>query len=148
MLRVLGEGFGNLESLRVLTICRLFGEKDGYGYQSREVVDDSLYWQAFAGASGRVRHHIELRLACSDADCWLDINFTNFAEAIQGLSTIQTFHSFEDALKWESADILMAALASLPSLENVTLDDFVDQTRGLELPGLTNLLKLPSLRSI
>jgi hypothetical protein len=147
MLRVLEEVAGNLEALRVLTIRFLYGRRDEKDDDEDDPeVAESLYWQAFAGALSRVRHPIELRL---DGDCCDDIYFTNFAVAIQGLPTIRTFRS-SDEVPWEDANTLMSALASLPSLENVTLGCFYYERRspGGEFPGLTNLLKSPSLRSI
>jgi hypothetical protein len=145
-LRVLGEFVGNLEALQRLTI---YGRRDERGDNDDDSeITESLYWQAFAGALGRVRHPIELRLG----NCWEYIkDFTNFAGAIQGLSTIQTFYSYEDAVEWRFADILISALASLPSLENVTLRSFsyeAEHPPSGEFPGLTNLLMSSSLRSI
>ena len=118
ILRVLGKSFGNLRALRVVTIyshrfvCRNEGDDDLADYR----VAESLYWQAFTGALGRVRHPIEFRLEGNYCDCIED-----FAVAIQGVSTIQSFHFGENTVLRESADILMSALASLPSLESVTL---------------------------
>jgi hypothetical protein len=147
MLRVLGEGFGNLEALRVLTIRLEYGRRDERDdYEDDPDVAGSLYWQAFADALGRVRHPIEVRLDEESCD---NMYFTKFAVAIQGVSTIRTFRSGED-VPWEDADILMSALASLPSLENVILGCFYYERRppAGEFPGLTNLMKSPSLRSI
>jgi hypothetical protein len=110
-------------------------------------VADSLYWQALNGVLGRLRHSIGLRLV---GKYWKDIDFTIFAVAMEGVSTIRTFHS-SNFVSCESGSTLMSALASLPSLENVTLGSFhvdTDVGRASELRGLTNLLKSPSLRSI
>jgi hypothetical protein len=83
-------------------------------------------------------------------DYYEEIDLTNFALAIQGVSTIQTFHADCDMIFWESINTLTSSLASLPSLENVTLGYFYYEGRppAGEFPGLTNLLKSPSLRSI
>jgi hypothetical protein len=146
-LRVLGKGFCNLEALQVLTIQQVytgFIEED-----DEEDVAISLYWQALTGSLGRLRHKIELRLERCD---WGEADFTHYAMAIQGLSTIRAFHSCGHT-RFESADTLMSALASLPSLENVTLGSFGGYYEE-ECPPhcafreLTNLLKAPSLRSI
>jgi hypothetical protein len=140
MLRVLG----NLEALRVLTIrFQLYEDEEGDDHAEREVAE-SLYWQAFAGALVQLRHHIELRL---DGEYRKETDFTYFAAAIQGVSTIRTFHSDKDTVEWESINTLLYALASLPSLEKVTLGDFFNEDKD-RYPGLTNLLKSPSLRSI
>ena len=127
----------------------------GYWYeQSRERGDDhaereageSLYWQALTGAIGRLRPNIELRL---DGHSREGIYFANYAVAIQGLSTIRAFHS-KGAIPWESANTLMSALASLPSLENVTLSFGHEERPAVagEFKGLKNLLKSRSLQSI
>ena len=127
----------------------------GYWYeQSRERGDDhaereageSLYWQALTGAIGRLRPNIELRL---DGHSREGIYFANYAVAIQGLSTIRAFHS-KGAIPWESANTLMSALASLPSLENVTLSFGHEERPAVagEFKGLKNLLKPRSLQSI
>jgi hypothetical protein len=145
-LRVFGEGLGNLGALQVLTLS--FRKSEPYRYETsddlaeREVVDDSLYWQAFAGALGRVQHHIELRL-----DCCGRTSFTNLAQTIQGVSTIHTFHSGY-TIPCDLAKALMSTLASLPSLENVTLGFLGEEALDVEFPELTNLLKSPSLRFI
>jgi hypothetical protein len=140
------ESLGNLRALQVLTICRDDGE-GAYMYDPEET-DDILFWQALAGALGRVQHNIELRLR---GNRWLDITFTNFAVAMQGVSNIRTFHSCRDVVTWESAAIFLSTLACWPSLENVTLGSFDSAAKpppSGELRGLTNLLKLPSLRSV
>jgi Ran GTPase-activating protein (RanGAP) involved in mRNA processing and transport len=62
------------------------------------------------------------------------------------LSTIRAFRS-DGAIPWESADTLMSTLASLPSLEDVTLG-FFGGWAYCALRELTNLVKSPSLRSI
>jgi hypothetical protein len=156
-LGVLEEGFGNLGALRVLTICFLSYEAP-YEYtpprdQGGKFLDQaslrtgiSLYWQAVTGILHRVPNYIELRL---DGDYSEVVNYTNLALAIQGVSTIRTFHS-GDAFPWESANTIMSALASLPSLENVTLAFDCDYRRiaAGKFRGLTKLLKLTSLRSI
>jgi hypothetical protein len=152
-LRVLEEVVGNLEALQSLTIVQLFGHLVGeqrYNpneHEDPEVVE-SLYWQAFAGVLGRVRHPIEL---CLEGEINDEPNYlNNFAVAIQGLPTIHTFHSYPGAVHWRFADNLISALASLPSLENVTLGSlcYKAQRPPRDLPGLTNLLKSSSLRSI
>jgi hypothetical protein len=152
-LRVLGKGFSNLEALQVLTIRFEFGSI--WDTRRHERVDDraerevaeSLFWQAFAGALGQLRHHIELRL---DGEYWKETDLINLAAAIQGVSTIRTFHSDKDTIEWESANTLLYALASLPSLENVTLEYFYNQggPPGGDFPGLTDLMMSSSLRSI
>jgi hypothetical protein len=149
---VLVNGLGNLEGLRVLTIISEYGRR---GYVHRDEEDDdvddddeveSLYQQAFASAFGRVRLPIELRLVGSYR--WGRIHFK--LAAIRGVSNIRSFHSYKNAVSWEDADTLMAALASLPSLDNVTLGsfDYEEIPPVEECPGLTNLLKSASLRSI
>jgi hypothetical protein len=153
---VLVNGLGNLEGLRVLTILSMHVRR-GYVHSDEEdddVVDDdeveSLYQQAFASAFGRVRLPIELRLVGSYG--WGRLYFK--LAAIRGVSNIRSFRSFENAVSWEDADTLMAALASLPSLDHVTLGSFCRYYEEGNLPpveewlGLTNLLKSPSLRSI
>jgi hypothetical protein len=141
LLRVLGESFGNLRALRVVTVNSrghtLFDEGD-YDLTEPEVGDELLYWQAFAGALGRVRYHIELHL---NGNWCSHVNFTNFAVAIQGVLTIRSFRSGEHALPWRDANTLMSALATLPSLENVTLGNFINDIPGVELDGLTNLMR-------
>jgi hypothetical protein len=114
-LRVLGKGFGNLEALQVLTIRFRSDSNPGYEYEGN--ASRPLYWQAFTGAMGRLRHNIELRV---DGEDWDDKLFDDFVLAIQGVSTIRTFHSGARAV-CHLADTFMSALASLPSLENVTL---------------------------
>jgi hypothetical protein len=147
-LRVLGEVVGNLEALQRLTIYLIYGSRNNRTEHEDPEVAESLYWQAFAGVLGRVRHPIELRLY---GQFFGDTFLHNFAAAMQGASTIRTFRSGQEVVPWEKSDILMSALASLPSLENVTLESFdydedLPPTGGF--PGLTNLLKSPSLRSI
>jgi hypothetical protein len=145
IMRVLADGFDNLEALRVLTICPKFDDDDDDHAGHEEV--HSLYHKALTCALSRVRCHVELRLV----EDWPErFYFNKFTEALKGLSTIRTFHSYDDAVDWESADILMASLASMPSLENVTLGSFWYERRppAGEFPALTNLLKSPSLRSI
>jgi hypothetical protein len=136
LLRVLGKGLGNLTALRVLTV---FDSRSG-----DNLAEDLLYWQAFAGALSQVRQPIEFRLDGS----WHHVNFTNFAVAMQGVSTIRTFRFAEHAILWEDANAFISALAILPSLEKVTLGDFINKIQDVEVPGLTNLLKAPSMRSI
>jgi hypothetical protein len=148
-LRVLGEGFGNLRALRVLTV-RYLTVHGRHHERTNDDNDDpevagSLYWQAFADALGRVHQHIELRL---DGDSWEFFqNFTALTAALQGASTIQTFHSGH-TVPWFQLNRLIPALASLPSLENVTLGSLGDDTPYRDVPELTNLLKSPSLRSV
>jgi hypothetical protein len=60
IMRVLGEGFGKLESLRVLTIH--YFDDDRRHNDGARTAANSLYWQAFAGALGCVRRRIELRI--------------------------------------------------------------------------------------
>jgi hypothetical protein len=147
-LRVLGEVVGNLEALQRLTIDQWYGRcYEGYGDDDDLEVTESPYWQAFAGVLGRVRHPIELRLKGESYD---ELDLQNFAVAIQGLSTIRTFHSEKDAVQWWFANTLISALASLPLLENVTLGSFSygDRPSACEFPGLMHLLESSSLRSI
>jgi hypothetical protein len=117
MLELLGKGLGNLGALRVLTISffPIYVPCDEAVYEDAESV--SLYWKALTSVLGGVRHNIELRL---EGEYYEEINYTNFAVAIQGVSTIRFFHS-GDLIPWESANILMSALVTLPSLENVIL---------------------------
>jgi hypothetical protein len=149
-LRMLGEVVGNLEALQRLTIYQMYGRRNNRTDHEDPEVAESLYWQAFAGVLGRVRHPIELRLDggfCDDEPNYLN----NFAVAIQSLPTIRTFHSERHAVQWRFADTFMSTLASLPSLENVTLGSFSYEAQRPphgDLPGLTNLLKSSSLRSI
>jgi hypothetical protein len=152
---VLVNTFGNLEALRVLTIhfvwgCRHDGRrfhKGGGDGNYHEV--ELIYWQAFASALGRVRQHIELRFDGSYNQQKID--FAAFAVAIQGVSTIRTFYFTGEYDTYWQANTLMSALASLPSLEKVTLGSFDNaevHAAYASFPGLTNLLKSSSLRSI
>jgi hypothetical protein len=144
-LRVWGEGFGNLEALRVLTIRLLFNRRrDNGDYNAAEhEVAESLYWKALAGALGRVQHNIELHLCGNSFD---GTSFTNFVQVIRGVSTIRSFRCII-TIFYELSKILMSTLASMTSLENVTLLACEILDDG-EVPELTNLLKSPSLRSI
>jgi hypothetical protein len=154
-LRKLIKGFGNLEALRVLTI-RAFQEHTATRDDAGDGDDDDsevACWQALNGVLARLRHNIELRLDGLGGTSWEDVDFTNLAVAMEGVSTIQTFHSSDcfSCFLDSTGSTLMSALASLPSLENVTLGSFhvdSDITQANELRGLTNLLKSPSLRSI
>jgi hypothetical protein len=150
-LRVLGEGFVNLEELRVLTIryTRDRADRDEEDVEDAEQEEmEFLYWKALFDALGRVRHHIELRLFDNHFE---DYHSIHFAVAIRGVSTIQAFHG-DAGIFFGRAGTLMSALASLPSLEKVTLGYFkYDEWRPEEeedWQGLTSLLKSPSLRSI
>jgi hypothetical protein len=117
MLHALGEGIGNLGALQVLTIH--YVDDDGRHEEGNDdhvdsKVVESLNWQAFADALGRVHHPIEVSL---EGGCWEYIeDFTGFTKAIQGLSTIGSFRSNKDAVQWRFADTFMSVLASLPSL--------------------------------
>jgi hypothetical protein len=145
MLRVLGEGVGNLKALQTLTILQVCALRDERRPDHAERVETNpFYWQAFASALGQVRNQIELRLT---GEFWMGIDYTNFGVAIQGVSTIQYFQSDRNAIPYELVNTLMFALASLPSLESVVLGSFDSAAMG-EYSGLTNLLKSPSLRSI
>jgi hypothetical protein len=93
-------------------MCRDAGDDDDYELE----VAAPPYWQALNGILGRLRHYIELRL---DGNSWDFINFIDFTVALEGVSTIRTFHS--GSVPWETANSLISALASLPSLENVTM---------------------------
>jgi hypothetical protein len=124
------ECLGNLRALRVLTIFR-YKDSDEYCEP-----DEIVFWDTFAVALGRVQHHIELRL---DGDSWAFFErFSDFTKALQGVSTIQTFHSGH-VVPLFRADILMSALASLPSLETVILGTFASAKpiRGGAFRGLT-----------
>jgi hypothetical protein len=147
MLRVLGESFGNLESLQVLTVRSQNSQPrdEGDDDDVEDGVMESLYWQAFAGALGQVRNQIELRLAGKYWDS--NGGFTGFTAAIQGVSTIQTFWTGSE-IDLESASILLSALASLPSLENVTLWFTDEEAPHVAFPELKILLKSSSLRFI
>jgi hypothetical protein len=156
ILGLLEEGFGNLRALRILTISFLSYEapytppRDQGGNcldeASMRETEISLYWQAVTGILRRVPNKIELRL---DGDYSDVVNYTNFAMAIRYVPTIRTFYS-GDAFPWNSGNTIMFALASLPSLKNVTLAFDFDYARivmGM-FRGLKKLLKSPSLRSI
>jgi hypothetical protein len=146
MLHILGEGVGNLKALQEITIIQV--------YARRDMVDDdhaereeatSLYWQAFASVLGQVcSNQIELHLTGNFLG---GINYTHFAAAIQGVSTIQYFQSDPNAVPRESVNTLMLALASLPSLVYVELGSFGFEEPG-DCRGLTDLLKSPSLQYI
>jgi hypothetical protein len=154
-LGLLEKGFGNLGALRVVTINFNGGfmrpykpRRDIQGNcldQAREAAI-SFYWQAVTGVLRRVRNNFELRLEGEYDD---ELNYKKFAVAIKRVSTIRAFHS-GDALPWRSANTIMSALASLPSLENVTLAFCCDYKYPVacKFRGLTRLLKSPSLRSI
>jgi hypothetical protein len=158
-LGLLEEGFGNLRALQVLTIRFLSYEEpytpprdqgsnclDQASMRGMRETGISLYWKAVTGILHRVPNYIDLRL---DGDYSEVVNYTNLAVAIQGVPTIRTFHS-GDAFPWESANTIMSALASLPSLDDVILAFDCDYCRILacKFRGLKKLLKSPSLRSI
>jgi hypothetical protein len=148
-LLVLQEVVGNLESLQRLTIHQKYGYGRGNVDDYSEAVE-SLYWQAFAGVLGGVRHPIEVRLDGEYRDDETLYDFAAFTAAMQGVSTIRSFHSSERAVTWEASDTLMSALASLPSLESVTLESFYcgNHPSNCNFPGLTDLLVSSSLRSV
>jgi hypothetical protein len=155
---VLGGGLGNLKALQILTIYSIFGSRTEEGYDDdEEDALKSLYWQAFANALGHVRQKIELRL--DGGSSWFENKVNRFTCAIQGLRNIWIFNSWH-VIVWDEIHELLSALATLvPSLEIAIIGHY---PFGEDYPGfggifevnfdspesLTELLKLPSLRSI
>jgi hypothetical protein len=117
--------------------------------KGEEDVMGPLYWQAFANALCRVRQKIDLRL--DGGSSWFENKVNRFTHAIQGIRTIWSFNSGH-VIYWDDIHELLSALASLPSLEIVTIGHYPfqgDADDAFESPeSLTKLLKLPSLRSI
>jgi hypothetical protein len=139
----LGQAIGNLRSLKML------------GFNTRHYDDDQVLpnpdWGEVACILSRVRQKVEIELYCFDR--WDVGEAQALARVIRGHPTITSFKG-GNSLSYESLDSFYSALATLPALESIVLSSGEPQTRvedesALAKPeSLTELLRVPSLRSV
>jgi hypothetical protein len=146
-----GQAIGNLQSLERLRISAT-DIYDG----DEEVAEEDLpihIWEKLSRILSKVRQKVEVNLTDT---CHLNqeedaMEFRMFARAIHGHPTITSFDDGQD-FPSESLVALYSALAAMPALESIRLGQrkarSEDESALAHLESLTELLRVPSLRSV
>jgi hypothetical protein len=149
-----GQAVGNLQALEMLHICNIMrfydDDDDDLDYDDQEVRNPDL------GGLARICNHVRQKVGVAIVESvsrWALEEVQALARAIHEHPTITSFQDSSSQLTFESLDTLYSALATLPALETITLSN-----GGLHTPedesalanpgGLTELLRVPSLRSV
>jgi hypothetical protein len=165
-----GQAVGNLQSLEILRISTRnydsgnydSGNYDSDNYDSdnydsdnydSEVEDSEVepIWEILASILKYVRRRIELSFF--DEVSWDAEESRLMARAIQGHPSICSFQG-NSGVSYESMDTLLSVLATLPSLESITLSNRALEVRPENVStlanadSLTKLLRVPTLRSV
>jgi hypothetical protein len=139
----IAEGIRNLQALRQITIS--------YDHSMDEwevLVPD---WEILACILRRLQRGIKLRMK-DDDDCpllWNTETLPFFAGVIHGQAMIKGFCT-GNGFHFDCLDILCSALLTLPALENVQFQHYVDQgpEEGQSLESMVKLLQSPALQEV
>jgi hypothetical protein len=134
-----GQAVGNLQALETLRIIY---------YKNHDVDSPTLVWEILGRILSRVRQKIKVVLDSSDD--WAVGEVQALGRAIRGHPTITYVETCYN-LPYESMDSFYAALATLPALESVKLTllrEIEDVMTLAQHESLTELLRVPSLRSV
>jgi hypothetical protein len=134
------EGIGNLQALRTIVV-------------NSEVVDEfneALVpdWEILACILRRLRRGIQLDMI-DNAQLWDPEVLPVFDRAIHGQAMITGFRTGEE-IQFDCLDPLCSTLLTLPALEKVSFNDFIEQSldEGQYFENMVKLLQSPVLRVV
>jgi hypothetical protein len=147
----IGRAIGNLQSLKKLWITTRHYHREDDGEDEDSPIPDR---EILARVLRHVRQSVTVITGNDDDDDERQRTTEEvkaFARAIRGHPTITSFEDF-GRFPYASLDIFYSALATLPSLESITLGTpelrQADESTLANPESLTELLRAPSLRSV
>jgi hypothetical protein len=143
-----GQAIGNLQALGRLHIAT----PDYHDEDEELPIPD---WYILACILSHVRQKITLSVNPHQVHVpvWCAEDYRSFAQAIRGHPTITSFEDGDNYL-YEALDTLYSALATLPALESITINNRTlharseDDSTLVNPDSLTELLRVPSLRYV